>query len=334
MKISIIIPVFNAQKTIIATLNSVMSTANNETEIIIINDGSTDDTEGLIKCFINDIGNDTRINLITQSNKGVSVARNIGIKEATGDYIVFCDGDDLCSESMLDVIDNFFCKDADLMIWGNRSHDTDSDTECDYILKADRDETDVEGYFKDFLRDAIRVRMGSFAVRRQFLTDNGICFTDGCKYAEDVEFICKCIISAQRIVGVKDILFTYIKHQGSVIRRYSPERFDTVLAIRRVVEYLKESKPLFSEYEKIVSYLENAYMLKHIIYSFDANLPFYKNGENGFWKDYYSKYYIVEREIHRIKGENKQYPELFNRNKVSLFLFNRRLYMWVFSLRY
>ena len=89
--VSVIITCFNQEKQIIKTLQSVLNQTHINWECIIINDGSTDNSEGAIKAFIED---DSRFKYIYQSNKGVSVARNTGFKLALGNFINFLDGDD------------------------------------------------------------------------------------------------------------------------------------------------------------------------------------------------------------------------------------------------
>lgn len=89
--ISVIVPAFNAESTIERCLNSILNQTFSELEIIVVNDGSSDETENIIKkmSLI-----DRRIRLISIPNNGVSHARNIGLDSATGDYITFVDSDD------------------------------------------------------------------------------------------------------------------------------------------------------------------------------------------------------------------------------------------------
>ena len=89
--VSVIITCFNQEKQIIKTLQSVLNQTHINWECIIINDGSTDNSEGAIKAFIED---DSRFKYIYQSNKGVSAARNAGFKLASGNFVNFLDGDD------------------------------------------------------------------------------------------------------------------------------------------------------------------------------------------------------------------------------------------------
>lgn len=94
--ISVIIPCFNVSEFISDTLNSVLSQQNVDIEIIIINDGSNDDTEQKIKSI-----SDRRIKYFYQPNSGVSSARNNGFDKSTGKYVVFFDADDIMTEDFL-----------------------------------------------------------------------------------------------------------------------------------------------------------------------------------------------------------------------------------------
>lgn len=89
--VSIIIPAYNAEDTIERTIASVLSQTYNHIEVVVVNDGSADNTAN---CVISRFGKDPRVRLINQTNQGVSVARNLGIQEATGEYIAFLDSDD------------------------------------------------------------------------------------------------------------------------------------------------------------------------------------------------------------------------------------------------
>ena len=87
--ISVIIPAYNAQDFIQKALDSVLAQSYSHYEVLIVNDGSTDNTEALVKTY-----HDPRVKLISQSNGGLSNARNTGIKNAKGNYLAFLDADD------------------------------------------------------------------------------------------------------------------------------------------------------------------------------------------------------------------------------------------------
>lgn len=105
--ISVIIPAYNAEKTIERCLNSVINQTYNNLEIIVVNDGSTDNTETVVKSLA---AVDGRVRLITIENGGVSHARNTGIDSAKGEYITFVDSDDYIDDSMYESLLNLIKK--------------------------------------------------------------------------------------------------------------------------------------------------------------------------------------------------------------------------------
>lgn len=95
-KISVILPVYNIEKYVEQAVRSVLGQTYENLEILIVNDGSTDSGARLCQQF-----DDARITIIHQQNKGLSEARNTGIRHATGDYIAFLDGDDIWQPTKL-----------------------------------------------------------------------------------------------------------------------------------------------------------------------------------------------------------------------------------------
>ena len=98
VKLSVIIPVYNAEETIEKCLNTLLNQTFNEYELIVINDGSTDNTSNILDKF----KKNKNIVIINKQNEGIGKARNIGIKEARGEYITFVDSDDYVDEKMLE----------------------------------------------------------------------------------------------------------------------------------------------------------------------------------------------------------------------------------------
>ncbi|MDY0238202.1 MAG: glycosyltransferase family A protein [Campylobacterales bacterium] len=105
MRITTIIPLYNAKDTIKSTLESVLNQTYSEPiEIIVINDGSSDGCEKIVEQMIEDSQTNRIIKLINKSNGGVSSARNRGIKEASGEWIAFLDSDDMWHPQKLEII--------------------------------------------------------------------------------------------------------------------------------------------------------------------------------------------------------------------------------------
>ena len=92
MTFSIIVPIYNVEKYLVACLDSILRQTFKDYELILINDGSTDESLKICRTYLN---KDKRIKLIDKSNGGLSSARNAGISKAEGDFILFIDSDDL-----------------------------------------------------------------------------------------------------------------------------------------------------------------------------------------------------------------------------------------------
>lgn len=108
-KVSVIIPVYNVEKYLRECLDSVINQTLSDIEIICINDGSTDNSLGILKEYAE---KDSRIKIITQENQGQGVARNNAIEAAQGEYLVFVDPDDFLDSEALEVINKSFSDSA------------------------------------------------------------------------------------------------------------------------------------------------------------------------------------------------------------------------------
>ena len=102
--ISVIIPAYNAEKHIAKCLDSILTSTYKNLEVIVVNDGSTDNTKQVVESFLSD----GRLILHNKENGGVSIARNIGLDMASGDYISFIDADDYIDEYFFERLVNQF----------------------------------------------------------------------------------------------------------------------------------------------------------------------------------------------------------------------------------
>lgn len=116
--ISVVIPLYNKEQHIAKTLQSVFAQTYTDYEIVIVNDGSTDNSAAVVKAI-----NDPRIRLINQANAGVSSARNKGIKEAKGEYVALLDADDEWKPEYLETIADMIEKYSDCSVFAtNYTH--------------------------------------------------------------------------------------------------------------------------------------------------------------------------------------------------------------------
>lgn len=131
IKVSIIVPVYNAEKTVNRCIDSLLNQTYKDIEVIAVNDGSKDNSLKLLKQYKN------KIKVIDQKNAGPGAARNNGLSTATGDYVTFVDSDD---ELELDAIENMtkcLKKDTDIVISGFREYDENGKVVINMIPKDD-----------------------------------------------------------------------------------------------------------------------------------------------------------------------------------------------------
>ena len=101
IKISVIVPVYNTEKYLERCIKSIINQSLTDIEIIVINDGSTDNSEQILKNFA---CKDSRIRIINQKNAGLSITRNNGLQIASGEYISFIDSDDYIHKDMIKIL--------------------------------------------------------------------------------------------------------------------------------------------------------------------------------------------------------------------------------------
>lgn len=245
MKLTIIMPVYNLEDCIEKTLLSILNQSRKDFQLIVVDDGSTDSTYyKALRTLLKSGWKNYQI--IRQGNRGVGGARNEGLKEAAGEYVMFLDGDDRIDKELVASINESLIRDApDVVCWG-----------------ADRIREDgslVEGYFERYqhmrgsLSGAEAIRMmfldrkwwictGSGAFRKGFLDENEILYTEGCRNGEDQEFILKLLSRASRVLFIDQVLTYYICRDGSVTNSCSIIKFDAVEAVSRACSDLYQRK--------------------------------------------------------------------------------------------
>ncbi|MBQ2654249.1 MAG: glycosyltransferase family 2 protein [Methanobrevibacter sp.] len=219
-KVSVIVPVYNCAEYIGATLKSIINQDFDDYEIIVIDDGSTDESLHVINATLKDCGVPYKV--VHQSNGGVSVARNHGINISTGEYLVFVDADDYILENHLSNLynENYdfsliqFAKKDDNSISAPNSFDFDFISTDDFIRK----ELNMEILFNFF----------QLSYRASIIKENDIYFTPGIVYGEDTEFALKALIHGDRIHISNDVTYYYVQRSDSAIRTTEFRRFDIV----------------------------------------------------------------------------------------------------------
>ena len=229
-ELSIIIPAYNVEKYIRKCLDSVINIPN--TEIIVINDGSTDNTLDIIKEY-----NDIKI--INNANHGVSYSRNYGIKESSGKYIMFVDSDDYIDFDINKYNLNDFNYD---IVYFNRDliNITNKEDLYDYICG---------------LKTPVIAGPYCKLIKADFVKENKIFFNENIINGEDMLFNIKCINKAKTFKIVNNSIYRYRQVIGSVTKTFNKKIIRSDLNFHGLLkEYLDESNLSNDNKNKIILY--------------------------------------------------------------------------------
>ena len=240
-KVSIIIPAYNSQKYIFKCLLSLTCQTLKEIEIIVINDGSIDNTPLITTEFID---NDTRIKIISQVNKKQGGARNTGLRVATGEYISFVDSDDWLD---LDYIEKLYSTakkhDADIITTNLCKHKNFFNK---YNVKYNKE--NIATTTKDKINLCKDRKDRFFYVinklyKKSFLDKIKIEFPEN-RYFEDVIFSTKTIFYANKIVSCPSTKYHYNENPSSTInsgKNSKKKQLDKKVAYQELHEFAKEN---------------------------------------------------------------------------------------------
>lgn len=247
-KLSIILPVYNTEPYLDKCLNSILSGTFNDFELIILNDGTKDDSERIIYKYLEEYKD--KIIYIKKENTGLSDTRNIGLDVAKGEYISFIDSDDYIEPNMYEEMFNKLKeKDFDMVA-------------CDVNLVYDKSKNIKvvsSGYEKDIQnKEDIKRSMTIFyptvwnkIYKTSILKD--LYFSKGVWY-EDVEFMLKLYPRLNSIGTVKKPLYNYLQRSNSITYTYNDKLYDIINNMTSVLEYYKNNN-IYDEYKEELEYL-------------------------------------------------------------------------------
>ena len=288
--ISVIVPVYNAQKWLEKCIQSIINQTYKDIEILLINDGSKDESSDICRKYES---LDSRIRFIDKENEGVSKTRNLGIKEAKGEYIQFVDSDDFIEpdmcEKMLDTIQN-----SDMAVCGLRIYKNGNILREPHLpQKSYKLKDDISNYFE--LR---RINLGP--CNKLYRKDKITChFKEDISLGEDTLFVLDYMKNIERINVISDCLYNVcLDNEGSLNRSSKIDKFDLLLKQRET-----EEEFLISVYGKdcnLNKMYEQYLMLTH------AFLLEIKINHTGIFKEHLLKIIKNDGLTDKIR---KSYPE-------------------------
>ena len=248
MKVSVIVPVYNVEKYIEKCLDTLSKQTIDSLEVIIVNDGSPDNSEKIIKTYINKYKN---MKYFVKENGGLSDARNFGIKKATGEYIAFLDSDDYVTKDMYQkMYEKAKAGDFDLVV-------------CDlnYVYpnkiipaysNVKNDTTNIKDIFLNIYPAAWNKLFKKDLFKNDVLFKKNVWF-------EDVEFIYRLLPYIKNIGVVHEPFNQYVQREGSITNTINKKIYDYIYNMNGIIDFYKE-KNFYETYKNELEYVYVRYL--------------------------------------------------------------------------
>lgn len=240
IKLTVVVPAYNVEKYISKCLESLVNQTYNELEILVINDGSSDETEKIVKEFENKYKN---LKLLNKINGGLSSARNYGINFAKGEYITFVDGDDyLDKKTYEDVMEKLIYEKSEMAIFSYKKI---------FKNKIKKIKLNKKLYSENFLRkifsksDEASIIVCNKIFKKSIIIQNKIYFENKA-YFEDTGFIFRYLYFVKKISIVNEPFYNYIQRKGSITKKLNKIIFSSK---KNTLEIIKKFYKERSEYE-------------------------------------------------------------------------------------
>ena len=240
-KVSIVVPIYNVEKYIKKCLDSLVNQTLQEIQIILVNDGSTDESGNIAKEYASKYTN--KIIYLEKENGGLSDARNFGMRYTEGEYIAFLDSDDYVENTMYEEM-------------YNKALQENSDyVECDFLWeypdKVKKDKRIPYSNKKEMLTN-VRVVAWNKLIKREILEKNNISFPKGLRY-EDIEFTYKLIPYLNKVSYVDKEFVHYVQRNNSIANVQNERTAEVFTIFDNIIKYYQE-KNFYEEYKEELEY--------------------------------------------------------------------------------
>lgn len=234
--VSVVVPVYNGQKTIERCVDSILNQTFRDFELIIINDGSTDNTENILRRYIK---SDERLILITQENKGVSAARNAGMNQAIGKWITFVDADDYLEENCFEaVLSSGDINKYDLVFW-NYYRVKPFGREAPIVFQQPKGKYSVKELLPYVFDNKGRQGLSSVYCRlfqRELILKNKLLFQEEVVSSEDRIFMIDYLTHSEQCLGVEKFLYNRTLNIDSVMHRWHKDAKEEYLLSAKLLK--------------------------------------------------------------------------------------------------
>jgi glycosyltransferase involved in cell wall biosynthesis len=264
--VSIVIPTYNVSEYIGECLLSVQQQTYENWQAIIVDDGSTDKTAEVIQEIIQ---HDPRFRLIRQQNSGVSMARNAGLKAATGMYLAFLDGDDRWEPTFLaKLMVTLQNNDADMAYCGyTHLYNSGMRRKFSYPYVSGR-------ILLEVIQGKTQIHIGAILVKMASFSRLDLLFTEGCRVGQDQEFIWKLVAQLQVQAVTEELMIYRIRKQSAVTSKWKwQNHIHAYYGFKRASEYILQNTPQGYDIQQLSQVLKEriAYKLYKFIWRMIKN---------------------------------------------------------------
>lgn len=278
MRFSIILPIYNVEKYLKECVDSILKQTFRDYEVILVDDGSTDGSPELCDKFAETYD---FIRVIHKANGGAADSRNVGLKNAIGDYIIFIDSDDfILSEHFLEDVNNSFSENVDMVLYKYSKFfdDTKNLAECNFSYEIAKSKENYADKIYELVKaDAFFGMAWIRAIRKDILLDNQIFFKTGLT-GEDMDWNYELMLNVSNIELLDNIYIAYRQRSGSVTASYKIKNLEDFI---HIVEVWSEKLKFIENYtlkKALLGSLAKNYSNLIIVYSriTDVNKKEYK----------------------------------------------------------
>lgn len=313
-KISVVIAAYNVDKYLKCCISSILNQDIEDLEVIIVNDGSTDNTRNIIEELQE---KDKRIVLIDQSNSGVSKTRNVGLDKATGEYVLFVDGDDWIQDNCLKKLYNLAKRENADVVCYNYFYAFENKNIISNDFKS-FDKLNNEQFIRASLLLEVAPVLWCKLLKREVLIRNMIKCPEDIAFGEDMATSINIALNSKNILFLNEPLYFYRQRNDSI----SKELSEKVLTIDKAMKFIEEKLKINNKMDLF------RHEYQFLVY---RNIYYYLVINNN-------KVNRVQRELYRMwirKGiyikNNKYYLEFIKsfdkKLKLKHFLYNKSYYL-------
>ncbi|WP_300382369.1 glycosyltransferase [Clostridium sp.] len=319
--VSLIIPVFNVEEYLEECLESIIAQSFSDYEVILVDDGSTDKSRSIINDYEKRFNN---IKILYQKNKGVSEARNLALKHASGEYVLYVDSDDFLKSNMLELMVNKAKKTkTDIVICNYTLYygvNSSNNKEFSYNIVESKMYYPIEAVDM-MLNFKLQGQLWNKLFKRSLLIENNFEFEPG-RYIQDIFPVFKVINKSGKIAFIDEALYYYRQRETSTIHKRNIKLVeDYYHAMYSIIQYIIENKIKVNATSFKVF---KASVLSYFIYHYTN-----ANAENSYKDFKISKYISLDikiRDFIFLKNLNK-------REKLRLLLWKLKVFNLIKKIR-